>query len=335
MSAAINNYSKRQKNWRLLFADTHGVNESERMCEALKIIIKGEELMSFSGCHPLTIFIYFCVVITASAVARNPVFLFLSLLFSFVYRCIRQKNIKFVRGMIFYLSLIAFFTLLIPMFSHNGKTALFFVDNNAITAEAIFLGLCVGLKISSVLCWIGCMADLLTSEMIIFLISRISPRFAAFFSRMVRFIPMIKRQFHSIYRSQMSIHPGIKNYRKRFRLGAKSISGLLNWLTDNSADMSDSMYARGYGLSGRKSSESYRFRYTDRYIISFIAFTLLITALRAVLKNDRILYYPETVFPDSSVILVLIYIIWSVLMLMPYLTEICEEYRWKLLRSKI
>lgn len=291
--------------------------------------------MSFSGSHPLTLFLYFSGVICSAILDNNPYFLIMSLFFAFIYRALRLKNSKVLKEALFYVLLTVFFMIFIPLIYHNGKSVLFFLNNNAVTKEAIFHGFCIGIQISTVLCWFSCMSNLMSGEKIIFLFSKISSRTAAFLSRIMRLLPMIKKQFISIYKTQLIIHMGTKTAWDKIYIVIISISALLTWMIENSANASDSMYARGYGLSGRTSFNNYRFRRIDKTVIIITLYTLPFTILSAVTEAIGVKYYPDISFPDFSLITFLVYALWTIILLIPFLTEICEEYRWKLLRSKI
>lgn len=290
--------------------------------------------MNFSESHPATQFVFFSASICSVILNRNPFFLFISLAIAFVYRIFQLKNSRAIKELLFYILLTGIFTVLIPLFSHNGKTPLFFINDNAVTREAAILGFCSGLEISAVICWFSCMSHLMSGEKIIYLISGIFPRLAVFLSGFMKFAPLCRKQYLNIYRSQKCIHSGYKSLRKKIHIVISSFSALISWIIESTADSADSMYARGYGLSRRSSFSIYRFRKSDAVILAVIAYTLPFTAASVLYRNAGIIFYPETVIPLSAAN-ILISAIWTILMLIPVATEICEEYRWKLLRSKI
>ncbi|MCM1226767.1 MAG: energy-coupling factor transporter transmembrane protein EcfT [Clostridium sp.] len=291
--------------------------------------------MCFSGSHPLALFIYFSVVICSAVLDNNPYFLILSLFAAFIYRALIVKNPKVLREALFYVLLTLALTVVLPLFSHNGQTPLFFLNNNAVTKETAFRGFGTGVQISAILCWLSCMSNLMSGDKIIYLISKISSRAAVFLSRLMRFLPMMKRQFKSIHKTQTIIHMGKKNFWYKIYIMAISVSALITWSIEIEANASDSMYARGYGLRGRTSYNSFHFRKIDKTVIIMALYTLPFTILSAVTGAIGVTYYPGIIFPDFSLITFLIYALWTVVLLIPFTTEICEEYRWKLLRSKI
>lgn len=290
--------------------------------------------MNFSENHPATQFIFFAASICSVILNRNPFFLCSSLVIALLYRYLQKRSFKVIKELLFYILLTGFFTVLIPLVSHNGKTALFFINDNAVTQEAVLLGSCTGLEISSVICWFSCMSHVMSGEKIIYLISGIFPRLAVFISGIMKLIPLGKKQYLNIYRSQKCIYSGYKSLWKRIYIIIRSFSALITWLIESTADSADSMYARGYGLSGRSSFSIYRFRRFDVVILAVIAYMLPFTAASVIYQTAGAVFYPETVIPLSAAN-ILTSLLWTILMLIPIMTEICEEYKWKLLRSKI
>ena len=69
-------------------------------------------------------------------------------------------------------------------------------------------------------------------------------------------------------------------------------------------------------------------------ILAAIVYLLPFTVASVIYRTAGIVFYPETVIPLSAAN-ILISILWTIIMLIPVVTEICEEYKWKLLRSKI
>lgn len=290
--------------------------------------------MNFSERHPATQFIFFSASICSVILNRNPFFLCISLVIALVYRIFQLRSIRILKEIFFYILLTGFLTMLIPLVSHNGKTALFFINDNAVTKEAIFLGFSIGLEFSAVICWFSCMSHVMSGEKIIYLISGIAPRLAVFISGIMKFVPLCRKQYLNIYRTQKNIYSGYKRLRKKIYIIIRSFSALITWIIESSADSADSMYARGYGLSGRSSFSIYRFRRFDVIILAAIVYLLPFTVASVIYRTAGIVFYPETVIPLSAAN-ILISILWTIIMLIPVVTEICEEYKWKLLRSKI
>lgn len=291
--------------------------------------------MSFSKMHPLTQFLFFAAVIASVLINSSPVFMLISLFFALFYRTLRIKSLKIIKEIILYILLTGFTAFIITLSCHNGKTAYIFINDNAITKEAIIMGLSYGLKLSAGVCWLSDMTSVMTAERLVFVLSHVSSRLAVFISRMMKFFPTMKRQYSNIYRTQHNLFSGHKNLRKRILIVFRSFSALITWSIENSADTSEAMYARGYGLSGRTSMSIYRFRKLDAVLLLLLAYMLPFTGASGFFGTTDIKYFPELIYTGISYTDIILWGMWSVIMLIPCITEICEEYKWILLRSKI
>lgn len=291
--------------------------------------------MSFSKMHPLTQFIFFIASIAAVIVNSNPVFAAVSLFFALFYRAMRIKSLKIIKEILLYILLVGIAALAVTLSCHNGKTVYLFINDNAITKEAIILGISYGLKLSAIVCWFSGMVNVMTAERLVFVLSRISSRLAVFVSRIMKFFPTMRQRYVSILKTQNNIYSGHKNLKRKIHIRLRSISALVTWSIENSADNSDAMYARGYGLSGRTSFSIYSFRRLDYIIILLITYMLPFTMASGYFGMLEITLFPEIVYTGFNVTDILICGIWAVIMLIPCITEICEEYKWILLRSKI
>lgn len=291
--------------------------------------------MSFSKMHPVTQFLFFTAVIVAVLMNSSPLFMIISLFFAVFYRFMRIKSAKIVKEILLYILLIIFVTIAASLSCHNGVTAYFFINDNAVTKEAIIMGITFGLKLSAAVCWFGNMMSVMTAERLVFMLSRVSSRLAVFASRTLRFLPDMKNQYMRIYKTQNNIYSGHKSLGKKLHIVFSSFSALVTWSIENSADNSEAMYAKGYGLSGRTSFSIYRFRRLDTVLILMITYMLPFTVASCFFGTAETRFFPELVFSGISVTDILLLGVWSVIMLIPCITEICEEYRWILLRSKI
>ncbi len=291
--------------------------------------------MSFSQMHPLTQFLFFLSAACSALFSREPLFLLVSFVLAFALRCIQIKSIRIFKEMFLFGLLFLATAGAVVLTSHNGKTALFFINENAVTKQSLVFAACTGMKVLDVSCWLVCMAYIMSGEKIVYLLSGVFPRLSVFVSGMMRFLPAIKKQYINIYHIQRCIYSGRKTLRKKVAVVLKSLSALLTWIIESSADSADSMYSRGYGLWGRSSMSIYRFRYADFAIIALSVYALFFTAAAKYFRVSEIKFYPVISLPKSPVANIIIFILWTALMLIPVITEICEEYKWKLLRSKI
>lgn len=291
--------------------------------------------MWFSCRHPIILFVYFLTVIGFSMFNLNPFFSVISLLGALLYRLMIKRSKKTVKELLYYFFLLLIITFINPLFSHNGKTILFFINDNAVTAESIIYGFSAGIGLLSVICWFSCFSVVMSSDKIIYLLSGVSSKLALLLSSSLKFVPEMNRKFHSIHNTQTCICSKKNGLIEKFKINIISISSLVTWMIESTAETSDSMEAKGYGLKGRSSFNLYQFKKSDIFCLFFITY---IFSFMIVIFNDnmiKIIYYPEIIYPRTTIALIIIYSLWLIYAMIPFITEICEECKWKLLKSKI
>lgn len=273
--------------------------------------------------HPLTLFIYFFFVIFIAIFTFNPLFLFCSLLGALLF-LFALDGTKAIKILVLYFIAIIVLSLSNPLFSHNGATILFFINDSRITLEAFIYGVVASVMIVSVIIWFNCFNKVFDSEKIIYLIGRFFPKIALVFSMVLRFIPRIISEFKNINNAQKSINTN------RFKRYIGAFSAVITRSMESSIVTSDSMSARGYALKGR--TFFHRFRFTAFDAI----YTCLFTALLffSLLWQSEVVYYP---YFEIKLSLLNIYslIAYMVLTLLPFILELKEVLLWKLSLSKI
>ncbi len=289
----------------------------------------------FSGLHPIALIVFFSVVIGISMFTMNPILSITAIAGGLIFKFMLVKDLSFIKEILCYLIIGLVVTITNPIFSHNGKTVLFFVNDTPVTKESIIYGGCAALMLISVLCWFSCFSYVMTSDKIIYLFSGIAPVLGLVISSSLKFVPAMKKKYHEIYSVQKNlINENSKNLSKLL-LAVKSFSSLVTWAIEHTADTSSSMSSRGYGLKNRTSFNLFRFRFNDCVIIFFGAASFIYFIFMIRYENINFIFYPEIIYPKKNIGYLIFCIIWLSIVLMPAFTEIKGEVKWKLLRSGI
>ena len=167
--------------------------------------------------HPLTLFCYFVSVITVSVVTLNPAILGVGFVGAALFLAL-EKGKTALKQIAFSVILVVIIAVTNPIFSHNGATILFFIDDNRVTLEALYYGASSGLMISSVILWFSCFSALFDSERIIYLTGRAFPKLGLVLSMILGLVPRLLRDFKSINAALKTI----EKRRLRRYLGAFS-----------------------------------------------------------------------------------------------------------------
>lgn len=149
--------------------------------------------MGFEACHPAVNFIFFASVLWGAVSFQHPVFLTISWLCAFAYS-VRRAGRKAVIFNLFLLPLIVIFALYYSTYHHFGVTVLRknFIGNS-MTLESLVYGLVIGVRFSAVCMWLEALFSVVSSDKIIYLFGRISPRLSLFATILLRFLPRLFR----------------------------------------------------------------------------------------------------------------------------------------------
>lgn len=201
-----------------------------------------------------------------------------------------------------------------PLFVHRGQTILFYINSRPITLEATLYGICLALIILSVFMWFKLFYITFSSDGLQYVIGKYAPKTAVTISVIIRFIPMLWQREQTITENMTAIGKGrgIKNKLEIF-------SGVVSYALENSIETSDSMRARGYGISDRNNKtlfSKYKFRKSDLIflLISIILFSAVIV-FRLLFGGSNFypsIRYESNIFPISTCIFYTLLLIFPV-----------------------
>lgn len=293
--------------------------------------------MGFEHCHPAVNLIYFATVIFGMLTFQHPIFLLISFLCAFAYS-VKRNKIKAVIFNLVLLPLIGAFALYYSSYTHFGVTVLEqnFIGNN-ITLESLVYGIVLGLIVAGVMIWFSCVYSVFSSDKVVYLFGRVSPRLSLFLSILLRMVPRIKKEAKKINMAQRGIGKGINqgNIFMRLRNGIRIFSMLITWTIDSLTSSSESMQSRGSTLRGRKAFSIYRFDNRDRaYVIGMFA-CITITVMGVMLKQTDIVYDPRIIMMPITSMSYLFYMGYAVLCLMPLGLELWTEYCFRKARKGV
>lgn len=284
--------------------------------------------IGFKSLHPITSFIFFLFSFSVCLISSNPYLIAICFITGVLY-CFKLQGKRCLSYLIkFILPFIILITVFNGFINHYGITVLFVLkDGNNFTLEALVYGFVSAVKIANMLLWLECFNEIITSEKIIFLFGRLSPRIALILSMVLRFIPLIRSQSKEIIKAEKGI--GNSNYTNIFdklKRALRRISVLISWTLEKGIDTSDSMRARGYGLRGRTSYNSYIFSIKDwaSSLVFAFSFVLLIITI----EKLEAFYNPVIITPDMDLLLFVLLMLFAIVLLSPVFLDIWEERRW-------
>ena len=288
--------------------------------------------MGFEKCHPAVNFIYFTTVIAGMVVFQHPIFLLISFVCAFIYS-IKRNGLKALVFNVILLPCVAAYAFYYSSYNHFGVTVLQqnMIGNN-MTLESLVYGFVLGFVIAGVLIWFSCVYSVFTTDKVVYLFGKVSPRLSLFLAIILRMVPRIKKEAEKINTAQRGIGRGANqgNVFQRLRNSIHILSMLITWTIDSLTLVSESMRSRGSSLRGRKAFSIYRFDNRDRaYVVSNFA-CLTVIFMAVMLKQTDILYDPRILMNPITAMSYLFYAGYAAFCLMPLGLELWTEYRfWK------
>lgn len=291
--------------------------------------------MGFEACHPAVNFIFFASVLWGSVYFQHPVFLAIAWLCAFAYS-VRRAGRKAVVFNLCLLPLIVIFALYYSAYHHFGVTVLRknFIDNN-MTLESLIYGLVIGLRFATVCMWLEALFSVVSSDKVIYLFGKVSPRLSLFLTILLRFLPRLSREAGRINLARRGVGRGAGQGSPFQRLMncLEIFSMLITWMISALALESDSMRSRGSLLRGRTAFSLYRFDNRDRAFVISLFTCITLTLMGVILGSGKMWYNPRIVWRPLNAIGILTAAGYLVLCLMPLGLELWTDYRFRKARA--
>ena len=285
----------------------------------------------FDDMNPIAVAVYYLCVIAVTMFSMQPLMLSLSLLIS-VITCIQNRSVG-VRGHIFSVVLFVIAAVMNPIFVHNGATPLFYFNDNPITLEAVIYGVSAAGMTVAALYWLRSLSASLSSDKVMYIFGRFSPKLALIISMAIRYVGLFKLRWNRIQSAQKAL--GLYddgNLIDGLRGRARVLSILITWTLENGIVTAESMESRGWGSGRRTSYAPYRVHMSD---ISFIALCAALTAVTVVgLNHTGAVYYPKMDFDLFTPWGIAGAAAFALLCMLPIIINTKEAVKWSLLRSK-
>lgn len=281
---------------------------------------------------PIVSCTYYAFIVVVLMFSLSPVIAGCAFLFGLVRLFLAENRHKFFKDLIFFLAIPVIVSVTNPLFSHNGSTPLFFVNEKPYTFEALMYGVTMGIQISSVIIWFTVMGKTLKNSDIMYLIGKALPKTTLVITMVKGYVPKIKDKFKQVSDAQTGngIYSGncrtdkIKYYLSVF-------SCVFSWSAEHSVETSISMNARGFGYFKRTSYKQIKFRLKDLIALLLLAVSgvlLFASASDGISWN----YYPVISIPNDTLLSDLLF---GAITFSSSMLEIKERIKWKYCLAKI
>ena len=289
----------------------------------------------FEDHNPVTVSVYYLSVVCIAMFTMNPVLHLIAFTGGMIQFSMIKSEHKLPTHIMFILIglILAFIR---PIFSHNGATVLFVVNDNPITKEAFLYGLNSAVMVVGVLYIFRVFSSVMTSDRLLYLFGGLSPKTALILSMGLRFIPMLRHQRRITANAQKAL--GINkddNAIDRIKGSMNIFSATLSWGLENGIITADSMAARGYGEGKRTRFTLYRFSSGDAVLMLITAFLTITIFIFMGFGKFETVFYPLLTMYGPDIWTVIGYTAYGILLIVPLVIKIVGNIRWKYLMSEI
>ena len=284
----------------------------------------------FEELNPWALFVYYLSVIGITMFSMDPLLITVSLVSS-VLCCIGVCD---RRAHLFALAVFIVAAVLNPIFVHKGATVLFYVNDRPFTLEATVYGLVAAAMIAAALYRLRGMSAAFTSDKVLYLFGRVSPKLALMLSMSIRYVGLFRIRFRKIQDTQRAL--GLYddgNLIDAVRGRARVLSVLITWTLENGIITAESMESRGYGSCRRSSYAVYRIHTADIAVILLCVILDAVTVIGAI--NTRIDYYPKLGFELFTPWGIAGAAAFALLCFLPVIINVKEAVRWRSLISEV
>ncbi len=202
--------------------------------------------------HPGVLFLYFIVVLITAGFCYRPEFQAVAL-FSALLGCGLLLPIReALRTVGLYCIPAVLIALTNPLFSHGG-TPLFYINQMAITKEALLYGVSMGVALICILCWFRIFTEILPGDRILDLFGGRLPKISMLLHVTLRTVPLLRERIQETRQAQraLGLYGGAQGYVGKVRQELQIFKTVLSDCGEDAIERGDSMRARGYGQGRR------------------------------------------------------------------------------------
>lgn len=284
------------------------------------------------GFHPIVLLMFFTSCLSVTMLIMHPFFLLTSFISGLLYIFVCGGADGLLNSLKFNIITSLMIIIINPLISHCGVTVITYLpDGNPLTMESVVFGCAAALMLSSAVNWFYCINSVMTSDKIIYLFGKISPKLALLISMVLSFSEKLSHHYREVMDARACLDDG----KNRISVLIKNISSTIQWALENSVDTADSMCSRGYATGKRTAYNLYKI--SSRDIIMLILFSAAdsIIIYSYFKENIYFSYYPIFLIEYSGFMSYCCFIVFGLLCIMPVIVKWREDIRWKYLRSGI
>lgn len=278
----------------------------------------------FSTCHPAVCMTYFVAVICFAFCTLQPVYVCLSLVGAAAYAVFLKGAGSLVRSLAWFLPFAVFIVLVNALFKSAGATVLWKAGFVFITYEGVMNGLAIGGMLLAVLVWFSCYNEVMTDDKFTYLFGKVMPTVSLVVSMVSRWVPRMASRARSVYDAQAALGESGDGRRAKVNRAVRMSTALVGLGLEDSIQTSDSMRARGYGATGKRTSYARYAWHAREVVLSAILATLVVVNIVGMVQiAGGFAYYPHI----SAVHMSWGYVTYALMLAIPFVVEVERTFR--------
>lgn len=177
---------------------------------------------------------------------------------------------------------------------------------------------------------------MVSSDKVVYLFGRISPRLSLLLTILLRLVPRLKREAGRINLAQKGIGRGANqgNVFQRLANCLRIFSMLITWLIQALAMEADSMKSRGSNLWGRTAFSIYRFDNRDRCFVVAMFCGIILTGMGMIVGATEMFYDPIMIWKAMTPLNTATSLGYGFFCFLPLGLELWTDFRFRKLREK-
>jgi energy-coupling factor transport system permease protein len=280
-----------------------------------------------SSLHPGVQALYFIAVCALTMSAFHPVLVAIAFISGLAYSFYLRGARVTLSSLAWQLPIVLLIAVANPFFSASGSTELMRLGPVAIYQESLAYGACMGLLFVAALIWLMSAFTILTFDKIMALTGNIAPTVALMLSMTARLVPELVRRGKTVSATQRACtaacaQDDAKHHFSRTRL----MSVLMGWSMEDSLETSDTMRARGWSRTRKRSVyQRQDFRGRDGWALAVVMALAVLDMVIATRICSSFEFYPTlgTISLDTS------YLAYAILFLLPLIVAAWKAWEWR------
>ena len=292
---------------------------------------------AFSRSHPAVLLLFFLLALVFGMVLQHPAYIAAGGGTAALYALYLSPR-RTMRFLLSLLPILLIITAINPLFTTLGEHPLFFLGERPYTREALLCGTSVAGMFGTMALWFFCMSIAVTADKLTAILAPAAPTLSLLFVMVLHLIPELRRRTGHITCARACIGKGAPeraSLRERIETGGAALLAVMLVSLEGAIQTADSMRSRGYGAVRRTSFACLCFTRRDGVLCAALVLCTTLFLRSALTGGTQTQFFPLDIAPVAGAKAVISLAGYTLLLLLPVLTDIWEDLQWHFSISSI